>query len=104
MPNPLELLGSDKIANLIDFMKLHFDYILFDTPPLLPVSDSLVLGPKVDGIILVVWGGKTGGEALRLAKKKLDVHDIKCIGVILNNVELGEHAYYKRHYYYYYGD
>jgi capsular exopolysaccharide synthesis family protein len=103
-PNPLELLGSEKMANLIDSLKQHFDYILFDTPPILPVSDAIVLGPKVDGVILVAWGGKTSGGALQQAKEKLEIHKIKCIGVILNNIRLeGHDYYYMRQYYHYYG-
>jgi len=103
-PNPVELLGSEKMGSLVDSMKQHFDYILFDSPPLLPVSDAVVLGPKIDGVILVVWGGKTTRDALKRAKEKLDTHQIKCAGVILNNISLDEHDYYyMRHYYHYYG-
>jgi capsular exopolysaccharide synthesis family protein len=103
-PNPLELLGSDKMANLVDSLKLHFDYILFDTPPILPVSDAIVLGPKVDGVILVARGSRTSGDALRQAKEKLEIHKIKCVGVVLNNIHLdGHNYYYMRQYYHYYG-
>lgn len=103
-PNPVELLGSEKMGSLVDFMKQRFDYILFDSPPLLPVSDAVVLGPKIDGMILVVWGGKTTRDALKRAKEKLDMHQIKCAGVILNNISLDEHDYYyMKHYYHYYG-
>jgi succinoglycan biosynthesis transport protein ExoP len=103
-PNPVELLGSEKMGNLVDSMKQHFDYILFDSPPLLPVSDAVVLGPKIDGVILVVWGGKTTRDMLKRAKEKLDMHQIKCAGVIINNISLDEHDYYyMKHYYHYYG-
>lgn len=104
-PNPVELLGSEKMANFIDNVKQHFDYVFFDTPPLLAVSDALVMGPKTDGVILTVWGGKTSREVLKKAKEKLDQHKIKTVGVILNNVNLKEHDYYyMRHYYKYYGE
>lgn len=102
-PNPLELLGSEKMAKLIDFLKQHFDYILFDTPPTLPVSDAIVLGPIVDGVILVTWAGRTPGEALKETKAKLDMHRIKCLGVILNNLKPEENVYYMRYYRDYYG-
>ena len=103
-PNPVELLGSERMGNLIDSMKKRFDYILFDTPPLLPVSDAVVLGTKIDGMILVIRGGKTTREALIRAKEKLDLHQIKCAGVIINGVNLNEHDYYyMKHYYHYYG-
>ena len=103
-PNPVELLSSEKMAGLIDYLKQYFDYIFFDTPPLLPVSDAVVLGPKTDGLILVVWGGKTTRDALKRAKEKLDIHNIRCAGVIINNINLDEHDYYyMKHYYHYYG-
>jgi Mrp family chromosome partitioning ATPase len=63
------------------------------------------MGPKIDGVILTVWGGKTSRDALQRAKEKLDQHKIKTVGVILNNVNLKEHDYYyMRHYYRYYGE
>jgi capsular exopolysaccharide synthesis family protein len=103
-PNPLELLGSEKMSSLVDSMKQQFDYILFDSPPLLPVSDAVVLGPKIDGAILVIWGGKTSRDALKRAKEKLAVHQLKCAGVIINNIRLDESDYYyMKHYYHYYG-
>ncbi len=103
-PNPVDLLGSEKMGALIDNLKQYFDYILFDSPPLLPVSDAVVLGPKVDGVIIVAWGGKTSRDALRRAKEKLDTHQIKCAGVIINNISLDEHDYYyMKQYYHYYG-
>jgi capsular exopolysaccharide synthesis family protein len=103
--NPIELLGSKKMYSLVDSMKQCFDYILIDTPPILPVSDAVILGPKIDGAILVVWGGKTARDALKQAKKKLDSHQVKCEGVIINNVNLDKHSYYyMKHHYHYYGE
>jgi succinoglycan biosynthesis transport protein ExoP len=103
-PNPVELLGSEKMTDLINTMKLYFEFILFDTPPLLTLSDTLVLGPKIDGVILVAWGGKTSRDALKRAKEKLDLHQIRCAGVIINNMSLEEHDYYfMQKYYRYYG-
>jgi capsular exopolysaccharide synthesis family protein len=103
-PNPVELLGSEKMGSLIDEMRKRFDYILFDSPPVLPVSDAVVLGPRIDAAILVVWGGKTTREALKRAKEKLAMHRIKCAGAIINKVSLDDHDYYyMKHYYQYYG-
>lgn len=99
-PNPMELLGSGKMAALLDEMKLIFDYILVDSPPVLAVSDALVLGPKIDGVILVVWGEKTSRDALRRAAEKLDAHRMKIVGVIINNVRLREFEYYYTNRYY----
>jgi len=104
-PNPAELLGSEKMDNLIETLKHSFDFILFDSPPVLTVSDAMVMGPGIDGTILVVWGGKTTKDALKQAKKKLDTLNIKCLGVVINNLNVREHDYYyMRHYYGYYGE
>jgi Mrp family chromosome partitioning ATPase len=87
---------------LIAFLKRSFDYALFDTPPLLAVSDALAIGPMVDGIILVARGGQTPMPALKHAKQKLDVHKLKCLGVIVNGVNLLEQdGYYAKQYYQY---
>lgn len=104
-PNPAELLGSDKMAGLIEYLKPHFHYILIDTPPMLAVSDALVLGPKLDGVVLIVQGEKTSREAMKRAKEKLDLLKIKSLGVVINNLNLQRHDYYyKRYYYHYYGE
>jgi capsular exopolysaccharide synthesis family protein len=103
-PNPMELLGLQRMGSLIDELKGSFDYVLIDTPPILAVSDALVLRPWIDSVILVVWGGKTSGEALRRAREKLAMHKIKSSGVILNNIRLRDFDYYYvRQYYKHYG-
>ena len=100
--NPIELLTSDKMDHLIAYLKRSFDYILFDTPPILAVSDALAIGPMVDGLILVARGGQTPLPALKQAKQKIDAHKIKCLGVILNGVNLVEQdGYYAKQYYQY---
>lgn len=100
--SPIELLTSEKMDQLIAFLKRSFDYILFDTPPILAVSDALAIGPMIDGAILVARGGQTPLPALKQAKQKIDAHKIKCLGVILNGVNLVEQdGYYAKEYYQY---
>jgi len=100
--NPIELLTSEKMDALISYLKRSFDFVLFDTPPLLAVSDALAMGPMADAIILVARGGQTPIPALKQAKQKLDAHKLKCLGVILNGVDLVEQdGYYARQYYHY---
>jgi succinoglycan biosynthesis transport protein ExoP len=100
--NPIELLTSEKMEGLISYLKKNFDYILFDTPPLLAVSDALAMGQMADAIILVARGGQTPIPALKQAKQKLDAHKLKCLGVILNGVDLLEQdGYYAKQYYHY---
>jgi succinoglycan biosynthesis transport protein ExoP len=100
--NPIELITSEKMDALVAFLKRSFDYILFDAPPLLAVSDALAMGPLVDGVILVTRGGQTPIPALKQAKFRLDDHKLRCLGVILNGVNLVEQdGYYAKQYYTY---
>lgn len=99
-PNPAELLGSDKMSRFVRMMAEESDFVLFDLPPMLDISDALVLGAKVDGMVLVVWGDKTSREALKKAREKLDLLKVRTLGVIINNVSLPKHGpyYYKGYY------
>ena len=91
-PNPAELLGSEKMTRFIRMMSEECDYILFDLPPMLEICDALVLGAKVDGMVLVVWGDKTSREALKKAREKLDMLKVRTLGVIINNVSVPHHG------------
>ena len=100
--NPIELLTSERMDSLVAYLKRNFDFVLFDTPPILAVSDALAMGPMADVIILVARGGQTPIPAIKQAKLKLDAHKLKCLGVILNGVDLVEQdGYYARQYYNY---
>jgi capsular exopolysaccharide synthesis family protein len=104
-PNPAELLGSAKMTEFVQKTKQAFDIVLIDTPPILAVTDALVIGANVNGVILVVWGGKTSREALKRAKERMDLTKVKALGVIINRINLRDHDYYyKHHYYHYYGE
>jgi succinoglycan biosynthesis transport protein ExoP len=100
--NPIELLTSEKMDDLVAHLKRDFDYTLLDTPPLLAVSDALAMGVMADTIIIVGRGGVTPIQALKQAKQKLDAHKLKCLGIILNDVDLLEQdGYYAKQYYHY---
>jgi len=101
-PNPAELLGSDKMSRFIKMMSEEADFVIFDLPPMLEISDALVLGAKVDGMVLVVHGDKTSREALKKARERLDLLKVRTLGVIINNVTVPSHgAYYKDYYHRY---
>jgi polysaccharide biosynthesis transport protein len=103
--NPMELLASEKMVEFINALKPNFDFIFLDTPPVLAVSDVLALGPLADVAVIVARGGQTPIPALKRAKDKLDAHKIKCLGVVLNDVDLiEEDGYYAREYYHYASD
>lgn len=101
-PNPAELLGSEKMAAFVEMLRDKCDYILFDMPPMLEISDALILGPRVDGMILVVQGDKTSREALKKAREKLDMLKVRTLGVIINNVNVDHQGYHYKDYYYHY--
>jgi capsular exopolysaccharide synthesis family protein len=100
-PNPAELLGSTRMAHGIRSLCERFDYILFDTPPVLSVTDALVMAPLMDGVILVIQGAKTPRDVLNKAKKNLLMVNARILGVLINRVDMHSHdySYYYRDYY-----
>jgi capsular exopolysaccharide synthesis family protein len=100
--NPIELLSSEKMDRLVAHLRRSFDFVFFDAPPVLAVSDTMAMGPMADTLILVARGGQTPIQALKQAKGKLDAHKLKCLGVILNGIDIiEEDGYYSRQYYSY---
>ena len=102
-PNPSELLGSERMQNILQRAKEEYDYVLIDTPPVLPVTDALVLGRMVDGLILVIDSGEIKVEMAREVKNQLVHAGANILGVVLNKVR-SEHHGYGYGYYYYYGN
>ncbi len=99
-PNPSELLASEKMKALLVKLREEFDFILFDTPPIIAVTDAAILSTIVDGAILVVSSGHTNYDALVRAKSLLDAVNTRILGALLNGVEVG--GMYGSYYYYYY--
>lgn len=99
-PNPAELLGSASMEQLIAEITDLFDLVLFDTPPLLAVTDAQILADKTDGTILVVSSGKTDRDEAVKAKSMLASTKGKLLGAVLNNKKQDKNT----HYYYYYGN
>lgn len=97
-PNPSELLGSRKMETLLREAKLSYDLVVFDTPPVLAVTDAQILANLVDGSVLVVRSGKTEIEPAQKAKEALAPAKAKLLGVVLNDREKKASNYY-----YYYG-
>ncbi|HEX8183526.1 MAG TPA: polysaccharide biosynthesis tyrosine autokinase, partial [Blastocatellia bacterium] len=85
-PNPSELISSEKMKALLQAMSEQYDHILIDSPPLMNVSDSVILSSMVDGVILVVHGGKSTRTVARRARQELMNVGAKIFGVVLNNV------------------
>ena len=99
--NPAELMGSDRMVEALKVLKRHFKYIVIDSPPILSVTDPLVIAGKVDGVVLVIQGGKTPRDAVRKAGDHVRAVGGKILGALINNVDIesSEYSYYYRHYY-----
>ena len=99
-PNPSELLTSEKMKAMLSELKESYDYILIDTPPVLPVTDAAALSAQVDGVVLVVASGQNKPEEVQLAKRRLDQAKAHLLGCVLNKAKIGGSSY---GYGYYYG-
>lgn len=95
-PNPSELLGSRRMGEVIEQLKTEADYVLFDSPPILAVTDAAVLATRIDGVLLVVNAGKTKRDLALKAKALLTKVNANLLGVVLNNVKFDAslHHYY----------
>jgi polysaccharide biosynthesis transport protein len=101
-PNPAELIISDRMKEMLKELSLRYDHIIIDSPPLINVTDPVILSTMVDGVILVVHGGKSTRDIVRRARQELATVGAKIFGVVLNNVDLRregyDNYYYNRYY------
>lgn len=100
--NPVEVLDAKGMPDLIAKFKSQFDVVIFDSPPVLPVTDASVLAPKVDCVVIVYEIGRTSREALMRTKTQLESIGSKVAGVILNNTRPQTEAISSYPYYYHY--
>jgi succinoglycan biosynthesis transport protein ExoP len=98
-PNPAELLGSDEMRKLIGILSERFSHIVIDSPPAISFTDASILSTMVDGVVLVVHGGKSSRAVVRRAKQQLLDVGAHIFGVVLNNVKLETQDYYYSGYY-----
>lgn len=97
-PNPAELLSSRSMEEFLVDVYGDYDLVIFDTPPVLAVTDAQVLANQCDGTVLVVSSGTTEIESAQKARDLLQATKGKLLGVVLNNREVKDTSYY-----YYYG-
>jgi capsular exopolysaccharide synthesis family protein len=102
-PNPAELIGSEQMRKLIDELKVTFDHIVIDTPPLASFTDGVLLASMCDGVIMVVHSNKCSRKVVQRSQQALDEVGAKVLGVVLNRVDMRSPEYYygARHYYEY---
>ncbi|MBI4400186.1 MAG: polysaccharide biosynthesis tyrosine autokinase [Nitrospirae bacterium] len=99
--NPSEFLSSPRLSDLIAAVKKEYDMVLFDCPPILPVTDGVTVGAKMDGVVMVYQVGKVGRNALRRAKALLENAQASLLGIVLSNVSAEvtpDYEMYRYHY------
>jgi succinoglycan biosynthesis transport protein ExoP len=99
-PNPTDLLGSQKMRQMLSKLRESFNFILLDSPPAIAVSDAAILSVQCDGVFLVFHGKKTNTASARQAMERLDAVRAPFLGAILNgiNPDNPEYAYYRCYY------
>jgi polysaccharide biosynthesis transport protein len=102
-PNPAELLSSDKMRQMLDYLSEKYEHILIDSPPLINVTDPVILSTMADGVMVVVSWGKSSRDLVRRVRQELMSVGAKIFGVVLNGVNLRRDGYNEEYYRYYSG-
>ena len=101
-PNPSELLSLDRVSEIVGLLKEEFDVVIFDTPPIIAVTDAAILSEKIDSVILVIRANVTDRDMISEAVSKLTKYNDNLIGSILNDFNFERHYGYRYQYYSYY--
>lgn len=97
-PNPSELMISKRLKDLVRALKDKFDFVIFDTPPIISVSDTLIMSKIVDASLIVTRFGKTTYEMMNHGLKQMADIEAKVIGTVINAVDEKKSGYYYYHY------
>ncbi|MCC5805693.1 MAG: polysaccharide biosynthesis tyrosine autokinase [Opitutales bacterium] len=97
--SPTQMLSSERFANLIHELRLRYDKVIIDSPPLAPVSDALNVLPLVDGVLYVVRFNMVKRKTANLNIRRLRESNIPVFGAVLNNINTRFAGYYYSHYY-----
>ena len=95
-----ELLGSQRFAVIMKELRARFDRIIVDTPPVLGLSETSILQNQMDGVLFVVWGGRTPIRSKKTAVEMLQSNGANMYGFILNRLDLSATTNYYQYYYY----
>jgi succinoglycan biosynthesis transport protein ExoP len=104
-PNPAEILSSERMRQLVRELRPEFDMILFDSPPIVPVTDAAMMASEIaDIVLLVVRSGETRRDIAQKAQELLEMVGANVFGVVLNTVDYAKQygSYYYYYYYHYY--
>ena len=102
-PNPAELLDSQPMKKLVEMLDSKADFIIFDSPPTLAVTDAQVLASNLDSVLLLLAAGEVRKDAAIGANQLLANARAKLMGVVLNKIHITREGYYY-YYYHYYGE
>lgn len=98
-PNPSELLGSERMASLLERLRERYDYIILDLPPVTAVTDALVASHWADGMVVVARSDHAVRGALAETMRQLKLAEAHVLGFVFNGAGSGESKYYKKGYY-----
>lgn len=84
-PNPADLLGAERMAQIIAQLTEQADIVLFDAPPVMAAADAAILGARVDGVLLVIQAGKTRRDHSERARETLEKSRAHVVGAALTN-------------------
>ena len=103
-PNPTELLSSNEMRNLLQFLRGRYKHIVIDSPPAISFTDAAILSTIVDGVVIVAMANKSSLHLMRRFKQRLGAIGARIYGVVLNGIKSGsmEYDYYGSGYYDYY--
>ena len=104
VPNPTEILVNHYFEEMLEKLKMKYDMILIDGPPIGSVIDSAVIAAKCDGAIMVIEQGKVSRHFVQNVKKQLESSGVNILGAVLNKVKRNSTGYYKEYYKAYYGE
>lgn len=100
-PNPAELVGSKRMDGLVSMLRDRFEVVLIDSPPVMAVTDSIILGSKADGVVVVIRSGMAKNAAVTETCEQLKKAGANLVGTVLNDVAWNSHYYNKRYGKYY---
>lgn len=99
-PNPSELLSSGRMSRLIDQLKQEYSYIVVDLPPVMVVSDAMAMSKLLDGVVMVVRSAVADCKLLDEALRQLKLVNVRILGFVYRDNEIGKKGYSKKYKYY----
>jgi capsular exopolysaccharide synthesis family protein len=101
-PNPAQLLSSSAMESMLRELRKRFKFVVIDSPPVLPVTDAMILSTLADGVVFVIESGVTVRGAVTRARKILQNVGANVLGIVLNKVDVRHNGYYADYGSYYY--